>query len=69
MNLYYRLLSSLFCPLSPLSLLSSLFSLYPQVCSNDVENCAVGEMSYTQMLNERGGIEADLTVYRSGEEE
>jgi glycine cleavage system aminomethyltransferase T len=34
-----------------------------------VENCAVGEMSYTQMLNERGGIEADLTVYRSGEEE
>ena len=31
------------------------------VCSNDID-VAVGRVVYTQWLNERGGIEADLTV-------
>jgi 4-methylaminobutanoate oxidase (formaldehyde-forming) len=34
-----------------------------QVCANDVA-VAPGKMVYTQWLNERGGIEADLTVTR-----
>ncbi len=34
-----------------------------RVCANDV-NVAPGKMVYTQWLNERGGIEADLTVTR-----
>src|SRR6202012_349907 len=34
-----------------------------QVCANDVA-VDVGKMVYTQWLNPRGGIEADLTVTR-----
>ena len=34
-----------------------------RVCANDVD-VAPGKMVYTQWLNERGGIEADLTVTR-----
>ncbi len=34
-----------------------------QVCANDVE-VPIGKLVYTQWLNERGGIEADLTVTR-----
>ena len=34
-----------------------------KVCANDV-NAAPGRIVYTQMLNERGGIESDLTVTR-----
>jgi len=34
-----------------------------RVCANEV-NVAPGKMVYTQWLNERGGIEADLTVTR-----
>jgi glycine cleavage system T protein len=34
-----------------------------RVCANDVDQ-APGRMIYTQWLNERGGIEADLTVTR-----
>lgn len=34
-----------------------------QVCANDVDQLA-GKLIYTQWLNERGGIEADLTVTR-----
>ncbi|HTV95633.1 MAG TPA: FAD-dependent oxidoreductase [Steroidobacteraceae bacterium] len=37
-----------------------------RVCANDVE-VAPGKMVYTQWLNERGGIEADLTVTRLSE--
>lgn len=37
-----------------------------RLCSNDVE-VPVGRIVYTQMLNERGGIESDLTVSRLGE--
>jgi glycine cleavage system T protein len=37
-----------------------------RVCANDVE-VAPGRMVYTQWLNERGGIEADLTVTRLSE--
>jgi glycine cleavage system aminomethyltransferase T/glycine/D-amino acid oxidase-like deaminating enzyme len=37
------------------------------VCDNDVAR-AVGDVTYTQALNERGGIEADFTVTRLGEE-
>jgi 4-methylaminobutanoate oxidase (formaldehyde-forming) len=34
-----------------------------QLCDNDVAR-AVGDVTYTQALNERGGIEADFTVTR-----
>jgi 4-methylaminobutanoate oxidase (formaldehyde-forming) len=37
-----------------------------RVCANDID-VAPGRMVYTQWLNERGGIEADLTVTRLGE--
>ena len=33
------------------------------MCANDVD-VPVGKVAYTQMLNERGGIEADITVTR-----
>jgi 4-methylaminobutanoate oxidase (formaldehyde-forming) len=36
------------------------------VCANQID-VAAGRIVYTQMLNERGGIEADLTVTRLGE--
>ena len=39
-----------------------------RVCANDVD-VAPGRLVYTQWLNERGGIEADLTVTRVGEHE
>ncbi len=38
-----------------------------RICANDVA-VSVGRVVYTQWLNERGGIEADLTVTRLGEE-
>ncbi|TIP36306.1 MAG: FAD-dependent oxidoreductase, partial [Mesorhizobium sp.] len=37
------------------------------ICANDVSK-PVGRLTYTQLLNTRGGIEADLTVSRLGEE-
>ena len=37
------------------------------ICANDVSKPA-GRLTYTQLLNSRGGIEADLTVARLGEE-
>ena len=37
-----------------------------RLCGNDV-NVEVGQLVYTQMLNERGGIESDLTVTRLSE--
>ncbi len=37
------------------------------ICANDVD-VAPGRMVYTQWLNERGGIEADLTVTRLSED-
>jgi glycine cleavage system T protein len=37
-----------------------------RVCANDID-VAPGRMVYTQWLNERGGIEADLTVTRLSE--
>jgi 4-methylaminobutanoate oxidase (formaldehyde-forming) len=33
------------------------------ICANDVDR-ATGRLTYTQMLNSRGGIECDLTVAR-----
>jgi 4-methylaminobutanoate oxidase (formaldehyde-forming) len=36
-----------------------------RICANDVSG-PVGKITYTQWLNERGGIEADLTVTRDG---
>lgn len=39
-----------------------------QVCANQVD-VAAGRTVYTQWLNQRGGIEADLTVTRTGENE
>ncbi len=41
-------------------------SFLQRVCANDVE-VAPGRIVYTQMLNERGGIECDLTVSRLSE--
>ncbi len=37
-----------------------------RICSNNVA-VPVGKMVYTQWLNDRGGIEADVTVTRTGE--
>ncbi|MEN0041538.1 MAG: FAD-dependent oxidoreductase [Pseudomonadota bacterium] len=39
-----------------------------RVCGNDVA-VPVGKITYTQFLNERGGIEADVTVTRLGEQD
>ncbi|MEW6263487.1 MAG: FAD-dependent oxidoreductase [Thermodesulfobacteriota bacterium] len=39
-----------------------------KVCANDVAT-PIGKVVYTQMLNERGGIEADLTVTRLAEDQ
>ena len=38
-----------------------------RVCANDID-VAPGRMIYTQWLNDKGGIEADLTVTRLGEQ-
>jgi len=38
------------------------------ICANDVDK-PVGALIYTQMLNDKAGIECDLTVARVGEEE
>ena len=38
------------------------------ICANDVDR-PVGALVYTQMLNDRGGIECDLTVARVAEDE
>jgi len=38
------------------------------ICANDVSK-APGHLTYTQMLNDRGGIECDLTVARVAENE
>ena len=37
------------------------------ICANDVTK-PVGRLTYTQLLNTRGGIEADLTVARLAED-
>ena len=37
------------------------------LCDNDIDK-PVGKITYTQMLNRRGGIECDFTVTRLGEE-
>ncbi len=37
------------------------------ICANDVSK-PVGRLTYTQLLNTRGGIEADLTVARLAED-
>jgi 4-methylaminobutanoate oxidase (formaldehyde-forming) len=42
--------------------------LLGQVCSNDVD-VEAGRLVYTQWLNERGGIESDLTVARLAEDQ
>ena len=38
------------------------------ICANDIDT-AVGSVVYTQMLNQHGGIECDLTVMRIAEDE
>jgi glycine cleavage system aminomethyltransferase T/glycine/D-amino acid oxidase-like deaminating enzyme len=38
-----------------------------RICANDIDG-PVGKVIYTQWLNERGGIEADLTVTREAED-
>src|SRR5690606_37128384 len=37
-----------------------------RICANDID-VAVGRVVYTQWLNEKGGIEADVTVTRLSE--
>ena len=39
-------------------------ALLQRLCANDVDR-AVGSVTYTQLLNRRGGIECDLTVTRT----
>lgn len=41
-------------------------SVLNQICANDIA-VPVGKIVYTQWLNERGGIEADLTITRESE--
>jgi glycine cleavage system T protein len=43
----------------------SAAALLQRACANDVD-VPEGRIVYTQMLNERGGIEADVTVTRTG---
>jgi glycine cleavage system T protein len=43
-------------------------SVLGRICANDVD-VAVGRIVYTQWLNERGGIEADLTVTREAQDQ
>jgi len=38
-----------------------------KICGNDID-APVGKVVYTQMLNERGGIEADITVTKLEED-
>jgi len=38
------------------------------ICANNIDT-AIGSVVYTQMLNQRGGIECDLTVMRIAEDE
>lgn len=42
-------------------------SILQKVCGNDID-APIGKVVYTQMLNERGGIEADITVTRLKED-
>jgi 4-methylaminobutanoate oxidase (formaldehyde-forming) len=43
-------------------------SVLQHVCANDID-APIGKVVYTQLLNQRGGIEADLTVTRLDEED
>ena len=43
-------------------------ALLQRLATRDIDK-PVGSLSYTQMCNERGGIECDLTIARTGEEE
>ncbi len=42
-------------------------ALLQRLCANDIDR-PVGRITYTQMLNRRGGIECDFTVTRLGED-
>jgi 4-methylaminobutanoate oxidase (formaldehyde-forming) len=42
-------------------------SVLQSICANDID-VPIGKVVYTQLLNERGGIEADLTVTRLAED-
>ncbi len=42
-------------------------SVLGRICANDIDG-PLGKVVYTQWLNERGGIEADLTVTREAED-
>ncbi|MDP9271657.1 MAG: FAD-dependent oxidoreductase [Chloroflexota bacterium] len=46
---------------------SGALAFLQRLCANDVDR-AVGRITYTQMLNRRGGIECDFTVTRLGED-
>ena len=46
---------------------SDVAAVLGRICANDVD-VPVGRVVYTQWLNERGGIEADLTVTRDAED-
>lgn len=46
---------------------SGALSALDRICANDVGKPA-GRLTYTQLLNTRGGIEADLTVARLGDD-
>jgi 4-methylaminobutanoate oxidase (formaldehyde-forming) len=46
---------------------SGALALLQYLCANDIEK-PVGQMTYTSMLNPRGGIECDFTVTRLADE-
>jgi aminomethyltransferase len=46
----------------------SAFPALQRTFTNDLRKAAVGRAQYHQMLNEQGGVEEDLFVYRLGEE-
>jgi len=43
-------------------------ALLQRLCDNDIDR-AVGSIVYTQLLNDRGGIECDLTITRLGDDQ
>ncbi len=47
---------------------SDVEAVLQNICANDIA-VPVGKVVYTQLLNERGGIEADVTVTRLAEDE
>ena len=48
-------------PFAKFELTGETHSSLQYICANDIKN-EIGSITYTQMLNSKGGIESDLTV-------